>query len=390
MISVCFVTGSRAEYGLLKGLMDLVIQSEALQLQTIVTGSHLSPEFGMTIEEIENDKIPITQKIEMLLSTDSNVGVSKSVGLGVISLSDAFAVLLPDVVVLLGDRFEIYSAATAAFMMNIPIAHIHGGERTDGSIDDTIRHCVSKMSRIHFVAAEEYGRRVIQMGEDPMYVFNVGALATDNILSLEMMTADDLQKDLSINFLKEIFLVTVHPETARPENKTSLIDNLIEELGAQENTTIIFSIPNADPQGNYIHNKIKQFCLTHSNAHFFRSLGRVRYLSLMNIADAVIGNSSSGLIEAPAFGVGTINIGNRQGGRLKASSVIDCDVSRACLQRAFKKFRSKGFQQTLKTVNNPYYQGGAAKQIVEKLEGLAKVVLEPKIFNDLKFQERQK
>ena len=366
---VCVVTGTRAEYGLLRHLIDAIQASSVLSLQLIVTGAHLSTEFGFTVQEIIDDGYPISRKIEMLLSSDTPVGVAKSTGLGVLSFADAFSDLQPDLILILGDRYEIFSAATAAMLSRIPIAHLHGGEVTEGAIDEAIRHSITKMSHLHFVATPEYGRRVLQLGENPKNVFCVGGLGVDNILRLDFMSRIELEKQLGFTFLKRNILVTFHPVTL--EDDSSSLDHLEQLLSALDNlvdTGIIFTLPNADACGRSFTAKIKDFCSQNDSAFCFASLGQLRYFSCIRHVDCVVGNSSSGLLEVPSFHKATINIGCRQAGRLRSASVIDCPPICESILGAINLAYSSEFQELLKSSTNPYGQGGAVESILKVLE----------------------
>lgn len=365
---ICVVTGSRAEYGLLFWLMKGIQKEPKLELQIIVTGMHLSPEFGFTYKEIEKDGFHINKKIEMLLSADTPSAISKSTGLAMIGFADAYADLKPDIVILLGDRFELFSAAFCAHVAKIPIAHISGGETTTGAFDEAIRHSITKMSWWHFVAADEYKRRVIQLGEDSKRVFLVGGLGVDNIMKTPLLTKSELEKRIGFKFGTKNLLVTFHPVTL--EKKTAK-DQCIELLNALErlnNTKIIFTYPNADTDGRIIKKLIDSFAKKHADTTaVFPSLGQLNYLSTLQYVDGLVGNSSSGLAEAPTFKIGTINIGDRQKGRLKAKSVIDCIPKQKSITNVINKLYSKEFQEKLKTVKNPYGIGNAINRILDVL-----------------------
>jgi GDP/UDP-N,N'-diacetylbacillosamine 2-epimerase (hydrolysing) len=365
---ICVVTGTRAEYGLLRWVMEGVKSAAGLELQLVVTGAHLSSEFGMTYHEIESDGFEITRKVEMLVSSDSSVGVAKSMGLGMIGFADVFGELKPDLVLVLGDRYEIFSAASAALVARIPLAHLHGGESTEGAFDEAIRHSITKMSQLHFVAAEEYRQRVIQLGEDPNRVFLVGGLGIDNILKLKLLGREALEASLDFQFGKKNLLITFHPVTLEENLAQEQMAELLSSLAACNDTNFIFTMPNADSEGRALFKMIESFVARHSNAVAYPSLGQLRYLSTIAQVDGVIGNSSSGLIEVPSFKKTTINIGDRQTGRLKAASVIDCDPIKSSIDAALFKLYSKDFQKTLDDVSNPYGQGGASDKIVSILK----------------------
>ncbi len=368
MKKICIVSGTRAEYGLLRWVMQGVFESPLLELQVIATGMHLSPEFGSTVEAIEEDGFKIDRKVEMLLSSDTSVGVTKSLGLGVIGFADALSDLKPDMMLVLGDRYEIFAATTSAMIARVPIAHLHGGEATEGLIDEPIRHSITKMSHLHFVAADEYRQRVIQLGEQPERVFNVGGLGVDSILRQELLSRAELETILDFNFLSRNLLVTFHPVTLEHNTSALQMGELLAVLGDLEDTGLIFTTPNADAEGRVLFRQIESFCAQHPNARAYTSLGQTRYLSCIQQVDAVIGNSSSGLAEAPTFKKGTINIGDRQRGRLKAASVIDCDPDQTSIGNALKQLYSQKFQTVLATVENPYGIGGASEAITRVLE----------------------
>lgn len=380
---VCVVTGARAEYGLLKHVIRNISSSDSLCCQVLVTGSHLSPEFGMTVSEISDDSILIDKKVEMLLSSDSPIGVAKSMGLGMIGIADAFDSLSPDLVLLLGDRFEIFAAASAAMVMNIPIAHCHGGELTEGAVDDPMRHAITKMSALHFVAADEYRKRVIQLGENPRRVFNVGGLGVDALKSVRPLSRQCLESDLDFNFQDKNLLVTFHPETALSDSGYAGLSQLLVALSQYRGVGIIFTLPNADSAGRAFAAEINRFCSENDFAKSFTSLGFERYASCMAIVDGVVGNSSSGLLEAPAFHLGTINIGNRQLGRMKAKSVIDVPFDSALIADAIDKLFSDDFRSELQHVVSPYGSSGAAERIVSVIESLDHSLLLDNSFHDI-------
>ena len=368
MKKICVVTGTRAEYGLLRWVIDGIENSEMLELQLVATGMHLSPEFGMTAEAIQEDGFKIDKRVEMLMSSDSSVGISKSMGLAMIGFADAFSELNPDLLLVLGDRFEIFAAASAAMIARIPIAHIHGGESTEGLIDEAIRHSITKMAHLHFVAAESYRNRVIQLGEHPDRIFRVGGLGLDNIAQLKLLTKEELENALDFKFCRRNLLVTFHPVTLERDFTYSQVDELLSALSNETDLGLIFTMPNADHEGRQIFKKISAFCDLRPAAHAFTSLGQLKYLSCIQHVDGVIGNSSSGLIEAPTFKKGSINIGDRQRGRLRANSVIDCAPDRSSIYLAIKKLYSEDFQTTLINTENPYGKAGASKAIVTVLE----------------------
>ncbi|RYF07940.1 MAG: UDP-N-acetylglucosamine 2-epimerase (hydrolyzing) [Oxalobacteraceae bacterium] len=381
---IAIVTGSRAEYGLLRPVISWVQAAVDLELQLIVTGMHLSPEFGSTWREIEEDGVPIAARVEMLLGSDSAVGVTKSTGLGMIGFADTFATLKPDLVVVLGDRFEILAAATAAMLAAIPIAHLHGGETTEGAFDEAIRHAVTKMAQLHFVAARPYRDRVVQLGEAPERVFEVGGLGVDAIGRVERLSRGELERDLGIDLGGRNLLVTFHPVTLEPDAVTAQFTTLLDALDACEpDATLIFTMPNADTGGRELMQIIDSYVAASLRAHAFASLGQRRYFSLLAQVDAVIGNSSSGLLEAPSFHIGTLDIGDRQAGRLKADSVISCAPDREAIVAGLRRLRHPDFKASLSTVVNPYGSGGAGAAIVEVLRSVKLNGLVKKRFYDL-------
>ena len=365
---ICVVTGTRADYGLLRWVMQGIVDAEGLELQVVATGMHLSPEFGLTYRDIEGDGFRIDRKVDMLLSSDSAAGATKSMGLGLIGLADALEGLKPDLVLLLGDRFEMLSAAAAALLARIPIAHLHGGESTEGSVDEAIRHSVTKMAHLHFVAAEAYRQRVIQLGEDPGRVFLVGGLGIDNIQKLQLLERPALEQALGFELGRKSLIVTFHPATLDAQAVDAQMAGLLDALSGMDDTQLVFTLPNADAGSRALIDRVRQFVANRSNARAYTSLGQLRYLSCLRHVDGVVGNSSSGLIEAPSFGKGTVNIGDRQSGRLKADSVIDCDADSASIAAALRRLYSPVFQESLKTVRNPYGVGGASEKIVRILQ----------------------
>lgn len=384
MKKICVVTGTRAEYGLLYWLLKEIEADKELQLQVIVTGMHLSPEFGLTYKEIEKE-FSVNKKIEMLLSSDTSIGISKSMGLAQISFSEAYEELQPDIVVVLGDRYEIFSATSAAMIARIPIAHLHGGEKTEGAFDESIRHSITKMSHLHFTATEEYKNRVIQLGEHPSRVFNVGGMGIENIKRLKLLNKDEFEKSIDFKLKYKNILVTFHPVTLENSTAQEQFKELLDAIDELEDTNIIFTKANSDTDGRVINQMIDEYVTKNSHKSIgFTSLGQLRYLSALQYIDAVVGNSSSGLAEAPSFRIGTINIGDRQKGRIKASSVIDCEPNKDSILKTFEKLYSKEFQEKLKIVQNPYGDGCASKKIVEILKSVDLKNILKKSFYDLK------
>ena len=368
MKKILVVTGTRAEYGLLRWLIDGVVRSNSLELQLCVTGMHLSPEFGLTYREIENDGYQIDSKVEMLLSADTPSAITKSMGLGLIGFADQFNRLNPDLILILGDRYEIMCAAMAATIARIPIAHLHGGEATEGCIDEPIRHSITKMSHLHFVAAEEYRKRVIQLGENPERVFCVGGMGIDNILKLDLLSKQELEQALGFELGTQSMLVTFHPVTLESNTSGEQMSELLDSLSEFKDHKIIFTMPNADTNGREIIKLIESFCLDNHNCRAFTSLGQLRYISCLKYVDLVVGNSSSGLLEVPSFKIPTVNIGDRQRGRLKAASVIDCAPNKNQISSAIVRACLSEFKESCKLSKNPYGDGGASKLILKKLE----------------------
>jgi GDP/UDP-N,N'-diacetylbacillosamine 2-epimerase (hydrolysing) len=368
MKKICVVTGTRAEYGLLYWLMKGIQEDPELELQLIATGMHMSPEFGLTYREIEKDGFTINKKIEMIISADTPSAISKSTGIGLIGFSDAFVDLASDIVIILGDRYELLAASAAALFARIPIGHIHGGETTIGAFDEAIRHSITKMAWWHFVAAEDYRKRVIQLGEDPQRVFLVGGMGADGIKKTRLLNKSNLEKEIGFNLGRKNLLVTYHPVTLENETSKDDFNELLKCLDQLNNTNIIFTLANSDTHGRVINSMIHSFVDDHPTvSKAFTSMGQIKYLSALKYVDAVVGNSSSGLLEAPTFKIGTINIGDRQKGRLKAHSVIDCVPSRVSITSAIEKLYSTDFQTKLKTVKNPYGGGNASDKIIEIL-----------------------
>jgi len=382
--NICVITGSRAEYGLLYWLLRGIRADRRLVLRLVVTGTHLSSEFGTTWRFIARDGFAIDEKVEMLLSSDSEVGISKSVGLGLISFAEAFDRLKPDIVVGLGDRFELFAAVAAAAFLRIPVAHIHGGEATEGAVDESLRHAITKMSHLHFAAAEAYRRRIIQLGEDPRRVFNVGAVGLDNIAKLPLLSRRETEKGLGLSLAPRSFLVTFHPVTLEANTAGRQFGELLAALDRVPDATLVFTKPNADAGGRVVGRLIDDYVARHAGrAAAFDSLGQRLYLSTLRHVGAMIGNSSSGLIEMPAFRKGTINIGDRQRGRLRAASVIDCPPARAAIRAALAKLESPGFRKTLAAVRNPYGTAGASRKILRVLKSYPLDGILKKSFHDL-------
>lgn len=365
MKKIAVFTGTRAEYGLLYWLLKDIQQDTELELQLLVSAMHLSPEFGMTYQQIEADGFTITEKVEMLLSSDSAVGTAKSMGLGVIGFADALSRMKPDILVILGDRFEALAVAQAAMILRIPIAHIHGGEITEGAYDDAIRHAITKLSLLHFTSTETYRTRVIQLGEHPNRVFNVGAIGLDHLQRSKLMTVKELAASLNFKLEQPYLLVTYHPVTLASEPAVESFNNLLNALDQFPNHQIILTYPNADDGGRAIIPLLEAYAKKQpSRALAIPSLGQLRYLSSVKHAAAVVGNSSSGIIEVPSFKVPTVNLGERQKGRLAATSVFSCPSS----TKTIVKTLQAALQTNLSQVVNPYGKGQASEAILEQLK----------------------
>ena len=385
---ICIVTGTRAEYGLLYWLMREIQSDPGLELQIIATGMHLSPEFGLTYKKIEEDEFTINEKVEMLLSSDTPIGIAKSVGLGVIGFADVLARLQPDIMVVLGDRFETLAAVQAAMIARIPIAHIHGGETTEGAIDEAIRHAITKMSHFHFTAAEPYRRRIIQLGEAPERVMNYGAPGLDNIKKFKLLNRAAFEKAIKFDLGRMSFLVTYHPVTLSNTNPAQSFKELTNALDQFPEAKIIFTKANADAAGRTINYNIDKYVEQNpQRAKVFTSMGQLLYLSAVKNADIVIGNSSSGIVEAPSFRKPTVNIGQRQQGRLKADSIIDCAENKQAIIAAIKKGLSPEFKNVLKITKNPYGSGNASLKIKEYLKKASLENILMKKFYDVNFYD---
>ncbi len=382
---ICVVTGTRAEYGLLYWLMKEIQADDDLELQIIVTGQHLSPEFGLTYKNIEADGFVINTKVEMLLSSDSPVGIAKSVGLGTIGFADALARLQPDIMVLLGDRFEALAAAQTAMILRIPIAHIHGGETTEGAIDEAIRHSITKMAQIHFVSEPEYRDRVIQLGENPESVFEVGAVGIDNIIRLKLLSLQELEKQINFSLGNKFFLVTYHPETLTGKSPVEALQTLFAVFDAFPEYKLIFTQANSDAGGRIINEQIEAYAKKNKERVLLvKSLGQLRYLSAMKLCAAVVGNSSSGLLEAPVLHIPTINIGDRQKGRKRYPSVIDCNEDKQQLLSAIQSVVDSKFLRKIQSMEIPHTDGKIAVTMKDMLKQSELSNICQKKFYDLK------
>jgi len=383
-MKVCIATGTRAEYGLLKPLIDKIKMSPDLKLQLLVTGAHLSPEFGLTYKQIEEDGLKIDAKVEMLLSSDTAEGITKSMGLGMIGYADAFGNLLPDLLIILGDRYEMLSIASAAIIFKIPIVHIHGGEITEGAYDDAIRHAITKLSHLHFTSTETYRQRVIQLGEKPERVFNVGAIGLDNVHSLSLMSKEQMEEELQVKFKQFNYVIAFHPETLAKMSVEAQFQNLLDAIEGEMDSFFVFTKANADTNGRIINQMIESFVSKNTEkSAMFSSLGSLKFLSLMRLTDAIVGNSSSGIIEAPSLNTATINIGDRQRGRIQALSVVNCSPDQYQISDAFKKIKSKEFKRILERIKNPYGSGNTSAKILDVLQSIHPECLTIKTFYDI-------
>lgn len=364
---ICFVTGSRADFGLIIWPMRAIRETPGLRLQLIATGMHLSPEFGYTIDNIHDEGFEVDESVETLLSSDSGVGVSKSVGLGVIGFADAFARLKPDLVVVLGDRYETFAAAQAAMFMRLPMAHLFGGDVTEGAIDEAIRHAITKMSHLHFATNADSARRLTRLGEDPARVFTVGSPGIDSIKRLKLMDRETIGREVGMKLGRRNVLVTFHPVTVEMDRSVGALDELFAALAALDpEFSLFFTLANADAEGRALNERIKAFVAGRPNAIAVASLGQVRYISLMNQADVVVGNSSSGIYEAPSLNVPTVDIGDRQKGRERAASVFHAAPDRASISKAIADALARGRQPTV----SPYGDGETSRRVADKIASI--------------------
>lgn len=373
MRKIAVITGTRAEYGLLFWIINGIHEDPQLELQLIVTGMHLSPEFGLTVKEIEKDGFPIAEKVEMLLSSDTETSIAISMGLGMIGFSKAYERLRPNILVVLGDRFELFAAVGAAIPFRIPVAHISGGETTVGVIDEAIRHSITKMSHVHFVSTEKYKKRVIQMGESPNNIFCVGAPALDNIYKLNLLNREELWCKLDLPQNKKIGVVTYHPVTLEKDTCIIQISELLMALEGFLDVFWVFTAANADTEGRVIMRKIDEFVKKNPEKNkIFISLGQLKYLSLLKHTSVMVGNSSSGIVEAASFELPVVNIGERQEGRIRTKNIIDvpkCD--RKAIEHGIEKALSKEFRNSLQGMQSPYGDGSASERIIKELKEIS-------------------
>ena len=365
---ICVITGSRAEFGLLKNLINELNKSKKIEIKLIVTGSHLSKQYGLTLDEIKKEKIKIEKKINLNLKKDNSEGLSSSISLGLKKFVYLLKKLSPDSILIVGDRFEIFTVAVAATICRIPICHIHGGELTEALLDDAFRHSITKMSHVHFAATKIYKKRIIQLGENPARVFNVGGLGVDSIKGQNFLSKSEIEKCLNFKFLKKNILVTFHPETLNKESTKKNFMSLLNALKKFKNTNIIFTMPNHDIDSSIVHSLILNFVKKKKNAYFFKSLGQKVYYSCCKYIDCMVGNSSSGLLEMPSFKKYSINLGDRQKGRIKAASVINCKFNSNEIFRKINYALNEKNQSKIQGVKNPYGYGGSSKKIALILE----------------------
>ena len=380
---ICFVTSSRADYGLLYNLIRKSKNKKNINTQIVVTGTNLIKKFGLTYKEIINDGFKINKKVNLNIKSDEEKDILRLTSDGIVKFAKVIKKLKPDIVVLLGDRFEIFSFSVSALINRLPIAHIHGGELTSGAFDDALRHSITKMSHIHFASTYEYKKRILQLGENPKLVFNVGSLGVENLLKTKLYNKKIVESRLNLKFLKKNLLVTFHPVTLEKDYGISEFKALLKALEKLKKTKIIFTLPNMDTNNNKFFKLVKKFTNKNKFAKFYSSMGRILYLSCMKHVDAVIGNSSSGIIETPGFKKATINIGSRQTGRIKAKSIIDCYPNEKHITRAISRIYSKKFKLLLKKINNPYAKKNASNNILEVLSTYPLNKLIKKKFNNL-------
>lgn len=364
---VAVVTATRAEYGILKNVIHCIEQSEGLELCLMVTGTHLVSEYGMTINEIEEDGYPVAEKVDILMSSNNQVAISKTMGMAMILFAEAFERQKPDMLVVLGDRYELISVCSAAMNARIPIAHISGGETTQGAIDECVRHCITKMSYLHFPACETYRRRIIQLGEAPERVFNFGDVGVEMVKTMPKLSKEELEKSIDYRLDKPYFSVTFHPVTLESDEAANQMREVLSALEMFPDMKFVITKANADAGGKEINSLIDEYVAEHDNCVAFYSLGIRRYMSLLQYSNGILGNSSSGIVEAPSFGIPTINIGNRQKGRLQADSIINCEPDKEQIVEAIKKSQSENFLKSAKITENPYGGEEVSRRIVETI-----------------------
>ena len=381
-MKICIITSNRADFGLLKNLIFKIEKNKNFILKVIASGTHFSKKYGYTYDEIKESKIQIYRKIICKFNSDNSEGISQVISKCITESSKIFKTFRPDIIIVLGDRYEILASTISAHLSRIPVAHIHGGEVTHGVIDDAFRHSITKMSHIHFVANAIYKKRIIQLGESPKNIYVVGGLGADSISKTNLLTKKELEKKFSFKFKNKNFLVNFHPETLNKNLAKKQIRELLSTFSELKNTSLIFTMPGPDLENEIVVKLIKKFTLKHKNAYFFKSLGQVNYFSFLNQVDGMIGNSSSGLLEMPYFKKGTINIGTRQSGRLFAKSVINIKIKKSKIIQAVKKLLSNNFQKNIRNNINPYGNPGASDKIIKILKKIkVKKIINKKFFD---------
>lgn len=381
-MKVAAITGTRAEYGLLRPLLKKIDASPLMELNLVVTGTHLLHEFGFTVDEIVRDGFSIFRTVPEIGSADTGLDVARQVGAGTVAFGDVLEDLGPDVLIALGDRFELLAAGTAAFFMGIPILHLHGGEVTEGALDDGVRHAISKFASVHAVAAQPYAERLVRMGEQPDSVYVVGGLGVDALSHSPRLSRFELEKELEISISYPLLLVTYHPVTAKAHDTQKEVQSLISALGGFSEATVVFTLPNADPDNGIISKALLETVRGKPNWHVFPSLGSTNYLSLLAQASVVVGNSSSGLLEAPSLGIPTVNIGPRQAGRLTGASVLTCEATSDEIVNAVRTALSAEFVELARSVESPYGVPGASNRVMQILESTDFASLTGKVFYD--------
>lgn len=382
MRKICIVTGTRAEFGLLRPLIEQIRDDVDFDLQLVATGMHLSPEFGYTVDEITQAGFRVDRKVECILSSDSSVGISKSIALAVSGFADVFADLRPELLIVLGDRTEIFASVIAGAMANIPIAHLHGGETTEGAYDEAIRHSITKFSHLHFTSTESYRKRVIQLGEQPDKVYNVGAIGLDSIKKMKLLNKEDFEKSIGFTLAKKNILVTYHPVTLEKDSPVETFQSILNVLDVLKDVGIIFTHANSDKNGRVINRMILDYVNKNSHKSVeFKSLGQLRYLSALQFVDCVVGNSSSGILEVPTFNIATVNIGDRQKGRISNKSVIHSDNSLKSIEKSINLALSSEFREAIRSQNQLYGDGNATERIIQILKNQDKISLKKSFYN---------
>lgn len=388
MKKICVVTSTRAEYGLLRNVIQCIEDDKDLELNLIVTGTHLSSDYGLTVKEIEQDGWPISEKIDILMNSNDSQGIAKTMGIALISFGEVFTRNKPDMLIVLGDRYELIPICSAAMVSRIPIAHISGGETTQGAIDECIRHSITKMSFLHFPGCEEYRRRIIQLGENPDRVFNFGDVGVENIQKIKCLSKKELEERIQFKLDKPYYSVTFHPVTLEDNSALNQIEELLQAIDDFDQCKFIFTYANADMGGEIINKRIEHYVNEHKNCIAFKSMGSLNYLSSLKYAEGIIGNSSSGIVEAPCFKIPTINIGNRQAGRLQANSIINVTANASEIKKAIQETMLPSNKLKYQKTNHPYAGGNTASNIVNTIKEFLKEdeINLQKEFYDVKFE----